>query len=190
ERQRMYVNGIMLVSTVLNFETISFARGNDLPYVLYLPSYAATAWYHKKLPADLQKLPVSELVARAEAFAAEDYNNALLRGASLAAERRAGTVQPWNWGEQNRYLNVAETLAESLTRNPFLKVHVSSGYFDMATPWLATHYTFSHLGVDPALAKNITLDDYTAGHMMYLNFADLKKQKADLARFIQSASGR
>ncbi len=52
----MYVNGIMLVSTVLNFETISFARGNDLPYILYLPSYTATAWYHKKLAADLQKL--------------------------------------------------------------------------------------------------------------------------------------
>ena len=56
EHQRMYVNGIMLVSTVLNFETISFARGNDLPYILYLPSYTATAWYHKKLAADLQKL--------------------------------------------------------------------------------------------------------------------------------------
>src|SRR5947208_920162 len=93
ERHRMNVNGIMLVSTVLNFETISFARGNDLPYVLYLPSYAATAWYHKKLPADLQELPVSELVARAEAFAAQDYNNALLRGASLPAERRAGIVR-------------------------------------------------------------------------------------------------
>ncbi|PYM16473.1 MAG: peptidase S10 [Verrucomicrobia bacterium] len=286
ERHRMNVNGIMLVSTVLNFETISFARGNDLPYVLYLPSYAATAWYHKKLPPDLQKLPVSEVVARAEVFAAEDYNNALLRGASLPLDKRkkivkelarftglsegyvdhadlrvplarfaeellrtegrvigrfdsrykgyvrdrlannmeydpsgeavygaftatfnqyvrtelkyesdlpyeilTGDVQPWNWGEQNRYLNVAETLAESLTRNPFLKVHVSSGYYDMATPWLASHYTFSHLGIDPALTKNITLDDYTSGHMVYLNLADLKKQKSDLARFIRSAAG-
>jgi len=287
EHQRMYVNGIMLVSTVLNFETISFARGNDLPYILYLPSYAAAAWYHKKLAADLQKLPVSEVVARAETFAAEDYNHALLRGGSLPPDKRrkivkefarfsglseeyvdradlrvplarfaeellrnegrvlgrfdsrykgyvrdrlsdnmeydpsgeavfgaftatfnqylraelkyesdlpyeilTGSVQPWNWGGQNSYLNVAETLAESLTRNPFLKVHVSSGYYDMATPWFATHYTFSHLSIDPSLARNITLDDYTAGHMMYLNLADLKKQKADLARFIRSASGR
>ena len=50
----MNVNGIMLVSTGLNFQTIRFAEGNDLPYVLYLPSYTATAWYHKRLPADLQ----------------------------------------------------------------------------------------------------------------------------------------
>jgi carboxypeptidase C (cathepsin A) len=287
ERHRLNVNGIMLVSTVLNFETISFAHGNDLPYVLYLPSYAATAWYHKKLPADLQKLPVGDVVVRAEVFAAEDYNHALVRGASLAPDKRkkivkefarftglsedyveradlrvplsrfaeellrsegrvigrfdsrykgyvrdrvndameydpsgeavygvftaafndyvrrelkyesdlpyeilTGNVQPWNWGEQNRYLNVAETLAESLTRNPFLKVHVSSGYYDLATPWSATHYTFGHLGIDPALVKNITLDDYTSGHMVYLNLADLKKEKTDLARFIRSAAGQ
>ncbi len=46
----IYLNGITLISSVLNFETISFAAGNDLPYILYLPSYTATAWYHKKLP--------------------------------------------------------------------------------------------------------------------------------------------
>ena len=50
----IYLNGITLISSVLNFETISFARGNDLPYALFLPTYTATAWYHKKLPQDLQ----------------------------------------------------------------------------------------------------------------------------------------
>ena len=69
ERQRMNVNGIMLVSTVLNFETIAFARGNDLPFVLYLPTYTAAAWYHKKLPPDLQQLPLAEVMAKAETFA-------------------------------------------------------------------------------------------------------------------------
>jgi carboxypeptidase C (cathepsin A) len=49
-------------------------------------------------------------------------------------------------------------------------------------------YTFNHLQVDPDLAKNVTLDTYTAGHMMYLNLADLKKQKADLAHFIRDAA--
>jgi carboxypeptidase C (cathepsin A) len=68
-------------------------------------------------------------------------------------------------------------------------VHVSSGYFDLATPWMATEYTFNHLGIAPALRKNITLDNYTAGHMMYLNQDDLKKLKVDLARFIDSATG-
>ena len=43
-------NGIMLVSSILNFQTARFAKGNDLPYVLFLPTYTATAWYHKRLP--------------------------------------------------------------------------------------------------------------------------------------------
>ena len=48
------VNGVVLISTVLNFQTIRFGIGNDLPYILFLPTYTATAWYHHKLPADLQ----------------------------------------------------------------------------------------------------------------------------------------
>ena len=96
----------------------------------------------------------------------------------------------WDWGEKNGYLNVGETLASSLTRNPFLKVHVSSGCYDMATPYFATRYTFNHLGMDPELKKNLVLDDYTAGHMMYLNQPDLRKQKADLAKFIRTAAPR
>jgi hypothetical protein len=60
----MNINGIMLVSTVLNFQTIRFADGNDLPYVLYLPTYAATAWYHKKLPPEWQKLKLEDLRSR------------------------------------------------------------------------------------------------------------------------------
>src|SRR6266478_1084651 len=51
----MAFNGIVLVSSILNFQTADFAKGNDLPYVLYLPTYTATAWYHKKLAPDLQK---------------------------------------------------------------------------------------------------------------------------------------
>jgi carboxypeptidase C (cathepsin A) len=283
EHQRMNVNGVMLVSTVLNFETISFARGNDLAYVLYLPSYTAAAWHHQKLPPDLQRLSLAEVMAKAESFAAGDYNHALLLGTALPAEARRATVKElarltglseeiidranlrvamsrfaaellraenrvigrydarfkgyvrdrlaggmeydptteavasvfastfnnyvraelnyksdlpyeilssldWDWGEQNRFLNVAETLADSLTRNPYLRVHVSIGDYDLATPWSAVRYTFNHLQMDPDLARNVTLDTYTAGHMMYLNLPDLKKQKADLARFIRAAA--
>ena len=285
DRQRIDVNGVMLVSTVLNFETIAFSRGNDLPYVLYLPSYTAAAWYHQKLAPDLQKLTLAQVMAKAEAFAAGDYNHVLLLGNAQSAEARRSAVKElarltglteelversnlrlpisrfavellraqnrvigrfdaryvgytrdrlspgmeydptleavagvfastfnqyvreelnyksdlpyeiltslsWDWGEQNRYLNVAETLAESLTRNPYLRVHVSTGLYDLATPWAAVNYTFNHLLMDPALVKNVTLDNYSAGHMMYLNLADLKKQKADLARFVREAAGK
>src|SRR6266487_6430069 len=56
------LNGIVLISTIMNFETTDFASGNDLAYVMFLPSYAATAWYHKKLPADLQSRSVQQIV--------------------------------------------------------------------------------------------------------------------------------
>lgn len=281
---RMNVNGIMLVSTVLNFMTLEFTEGNDLPYVLYFPTYASTAWYHKKLPDDLQRQPLADVLKQAETFAAGDYNQALLLGDGLTPDRRqviiaqyarltglrpefvgrsnlrvslseftrevlrdenrmvgrfdsrytgyvrdrrgldmeydpsgeavfsaytstfneyvrhdlgfesdleykilTGDVQPWNWGHGNSYVNVATTLADSLTRNPFLKVFVASGYYDLATPYFATRYTFNHLGIDPTLSKNITEDFYTAGHMMYLNTPDLKKLKADLADFIEKS---
>ncbi len=48
------VNGILLISSVLNFQSIDFTAGNDLPYLLFFPSYTATAWYHKKLHPELQ----------------------------------------------------------------------------------------------------------------------------------------
>jgi carboxypeptidase C (cathepsin A) len=283
QRLKMNVNGIMLVSTVLNFQTIDFSQGNDLPYILYLPSYTATAWFHKKLSPELERQSLPDVVARAESFASGDYSSALFSGSSLpAAQRRkvaeqyarltglttnyveranlrvtlnrfagelladdnrvigrydgrykgyvrdrlAGrmeqdpsfeavasafastfndyvrtelkyesdlsyevlaSVGSWNWEQSNGYVDVGETLASALTRNPFLKVHVSSGYYDLATPLFAARYTFNHLNVDPALLGNITLDSYNAGHMMYLNLPDLKKSKTDLARFIRSA---
>jgi carboxypeptidase C (cathepsin A) len=283
-RHKLNLNGIILVSTVLNFQTLDFANGNDLPYLLYLPSYTATAWFHQRLAADLQALPLTNVVAQARQFVETNYALGLFRGAALeAGERRqlvaqlarftglpaeyveradlrlalgrfgrellaaqhrvvgrfdsrytgyvrdrlaggpehdpsfeavAGafasafnqyirtdlkfesdlpyeilaSVGPWNWGEVNGYANVAETLADAMTRNPFLKVEVCCGYYDLATPFFATEYTFNHLGVDPELLANVTMDYYTAGHMMYLNQADLKKQKADLSRFIRNAS--
>jgi carboxypeptidase C (cathepsin A) len=283
---KMNLNGIMLVSTVLNFQTIWGAEGNDLPYVLYLPSFTATAWYHKKLAKDLQDKPLTEVLKEAEAFTSGEYNQALLMGAALAPVQRAKVVRQvarltglseafvdasdlrvslsrfnaellrdkrlvvgrfdsrytsymrdalnnyaerdpsadavfsaftstfnhyvrndlkfeedrpyniltsvgkWNWNAENEFANVSETLAESMTANPFLKVHVSNGFYDMATPYYASRYTFAHLNIHPELMKNITEDDYTSGHMMYLNLPDLKKQKEDLAKFVRMASGQ
>src|SRR5919106_5307795 len=85
-------NGIMLVSAIMNFETTAFAPGNDLPYALFLPSYAATAWYHKKLPPDLQSKPVARVVADAEDFAAGEYMLALEKGSRLSAQERQEAI--------------------------------------------------------------------------------------------------
>src|ERR1044072_2858838 len=85
-------NGIMLISTIMNFETTAFASGNDLPYALFLPSYAATAWYHKRLPADLQSRPVRSVVAEVEQWAANDYSLGLGEGDRLSGPERQDAI--------------------------------------------------------------------------------------------------
>jgi carboxypeptidase C (cathepsin A) len=81
-------NGIILISTVLNFDTISFTPGNDLPYALFLPSYTATSWYHHRLPADFGRDLQADL-REVEQWALSVYLPALAKGDQLApAERR------------------------------------------------------------------------------------------------------
>jgi carboxypeptidase C (cathepsin A) len=88
DRHGMYLNGIVLLSSILNFQTARFEVGNDLPYPLFLPTYTATAWYHKKLPDDLQRAGLQAAVAEAETFALGDYTLALAQGSRLSAEAR------------------------------------------------------------------------------------------------------
>ena len=78
----MNLNGIILISSVLNFQTISFDPGNDLPFVLYLPAYTCAAWYHKKLPLSLQE-DFDKTRKEAEQFALGEYLPALAKGNEL-----------------------------------------------------------------------------------------------------------
>jgi carboxypeptidase C (cathepsin A) len=284
-RHHMNLNGIMLVSAVLNFQTIRFVEGNDLPHILFLPAYTATAWYHNKLPPALQSKSLEEVLAAAEAFAAGPYQTGLFAGSELPPRERkelvaelarftglspaflervnlrptlfafaaellrdegrvigrfdgrysgpmrqldapqmpydpsatatfsayASTfhdyvrrdlgyvtdrpyeilsrqVWPWDWGENNRYLNVGPNLADALTRQQFLRVHIDNGYYDLATPYWATHYTLNHLGLPPSVRGRVSMSHYQAGHMMYFSQPDLKAQKANLARFIRAST--
>lgn len=91
-RHGMYLNGVMLVSSILDFQTARFEPANDLPYVLILPSYTATAWYHRRLEPGLQA-DLRGALREAEAFAAGPYASALLRGASLPPGERAELVR-------------------------------------------------------------------------------------------------
>jgi carboxypeptidase C (cathepsin A) len=88
DRHGMYLNGIVLVSAVLNFQTLRSAPGNDLPYPLYLPSFAATAWYHGKLSKE-QYPDLKAVLADAEAFALGEYSTALLKGDRLTDTEKA-----------------------------------------------------------------------------------------------------
>ena len=281
ERHGMYMNGIMLVSSILNFQTADFHPGNDQPYILFLPTYCATAWYHHRLSAELEK-DLSTTLQEVEAFALGDYAHALMQGDDLQDDERrqvarklkrytglsedyilrtnlrieifrftkellraegrtvgrldsrfkgidrdsAGEVfefdpsmnniagpytatlndyvrselkfesdlpyeiltervHPWSYAEfENEYVNVAETLRKAMTTNPDLKVYVANGYYDLATPYLATRYTFKHLGLDKTLLGNLRMGYFEAGHMMYIHVPSLVKLKGELVNFI------
>jgi len=284
DRYGMWLNGITLISSILNFQTADFNVGNDLPFILFLPSYTTTAWYHKKLPADLQA-DFRKSVEESEKFAANDYTLALMKGDSLPdnertsvaaklarltglsdkfieandlrvtlprvtkellrGERRTigrldsrfegidrdaagerseydpsyaaiygpytamindylrtelkyendlpyeiltGRVRPWHYGPaQNQYLNVAETLRGAMTQNQNLKVLVAAGYYDFATPFFAAEYTFNHLQLDPSLRRNIKIEHYPSGHMVYIHKPSLEKLTKDVEQFYREA---
>ena len=281
-------NGIMLISTIMNFATTNFAAGNDLPYELFLPSYAATAWYHKKLPADLQSRSVQEVVAEVERWASSEYTQALEKGDRLSAgerqevvtklsrytgldarfidnanlrvtlnlfrkellrtERRSigrldsrfkgfdanfatdspdfdaseaairppytstfnnyvraelgyktdleyyilggGITSPWNWGTNNNYVDTSVALRTAMAKNPYLKIFVAMGYYDMATPYYAAEYTLHHISLDPMLLRNISTGYYEAGHMMYIDEKSLGRMRADIGKFIDESQRR
>ncbi len=287
DRHGMFLSGIVLVSSILNFQTARFDRGNDLPHVLFLPTMTATAWYHHQLEDDLQR-DLAATLAAVEDFALNEYSLALMQGADLGEDDRrriaatlarytgvaverieqanlrlrqdwfckellrdqrrtvgrldsrfvgidadaagastsydpsyaaiqgpftatlnaymreelefksdlpyeilTGRVQPWNYGDaRNQYLNVAETLRSAMTENQSLRVFVASGYFDFATPYFATDYTMSHLGLEAELEDHITTTYYESGHMMYIHEPSRAKLKAELAKFYQGALAR
>jgi carboxypeptidase C (cathepsin A) len=280
DKFNMYINGISLISTILNFQTALFQAGNDLPFALFLPTYTAMAFYHKKIApeyTDLQKT-----LREAEHFALNEYSTFLIKG-DLATENErlsilkklskftglsenyirntnyrieisrfvkellrdegqtvgrldgrfkafdydnagekyefdpsldktisgpysgtinhylrselkyenalpylilTGRVQPWNYNNvQNQYLNVSETLRQAMAKNPYLKVWVCAGYYDLATPYFAAEYTFNHMMLKPEQKKNITWSYFEAGHMMYIQKAALIKMRNDMVKF-------
>ncbi|WP_214318500.1 S10 family peptidase [Nonomuraea sediminis] len=88
-RYGMYLNGIMLISSIIDFVTGEFNDGNDLSYALYLPTYAAIA-HHHGLHGDR---PLADVLREAEEYASRDYPWALARGSRLSADERAAVVQ-------------------------------------------------------------------------------------------------
>jgi len=81
-------NGIVLISTVLDFGAIRFMPANDLPFQLFVPTYAATAWYHKRLAPSMQKKRLATLVAEVKAWSEGEYTLALMKGDRLGKSER------------------------------------------------------------------------------------------------------
>lgn len=92
QRHGIDVSGIILISSVLEFNTIRDTEGNDLPDVLFFPSYVATAYHHKKLAPEMLALPIEQVLQQAETFATSEYLPALAAGASLTADKRKDIV--------------------------------------------------------------------------------------------------
>ena len=89
----LYLNGIMLVSAVLNFQTILFHPGNELPFVVYVPSYAMTARYHGKLASRYQKMEAQQFLNEVRAFTEDEYLPALHKGSALSARQQKNVAE-------------------------------------------------------------------------------------------------
>ena len=278
------MNGAVLVSSVMNFATLRFDVGNDLPYPLFVPTMAATAHFHEALDAEAQARTLEAHVAEAERYAMERYLPALAKGArlgegeraSIAAELsaligisakeildanlrvgmpmfskallrdrgqtvgrldsrftavdrlRAGdsyefdasyeairgnytgslnayvrdelgyesdlpyeiltNVWPWSFepAGSNRYLNVAERLRSAMARQPWMRVYIAAGDFDLATPHFATDYTVDQMELPENLRANIETLYYPSGHMMYVHHPSLDALQRDVREFIRT----
>lgn len=279
-------NGVILISSILNLQTARFTLGNDLPFQLFLPTYAATAWYHKRVAKDLQKLDIRKFLDRVEAWVESDYAPALSLGDRLDDKQRSSVlddlerftglsrafldrtnlrieimqfckellrndrrtvgrldsrftgydrsgvsetpdydpslngIRPpfttainhyirqdlgfesdkeyhilrgldWDWGNSaDGYADTSDALRSAFSKNPYMRLFVASGYFDLATPYYATAYTLSHMALDPNVAGNIQREEYPVGHMVYLEQESLAKLQKDVVGFIERSVAR
>jgi carboxypeptidase C (cathepsin A) len=282
-RHGIELNGIVLVSALLTYQTLQPSPNNDIAYAVQIQTFAATAWYHKRLPADLQAKTVKQVVDEARAFAFGEYMLALTRGNALTdAERQAmaeklarftglpskyilsanlrvdsgrfrkellrdkrlvvgrldgrftaldadaagerqefdpsntalqgpyvalfqdyvknrlkwstdlhyytsGNVRPWTY-VQNRYMDMTDTLRLTMAKNPYLKVLLVSGYYDMATCVGGAEFNFTHLAYDRQITDRVSYAYYEGGHMMYIRPSAHAELKRDVAAFVRSAA--
>ena len=99
-----------------------------------------------------------------------------------------GKVQPWSYGRYIAHFpDASNTLRESMSASPYMKLFVASGYYDLATPPATVKYSVEHMRLPPELQKNIDYHLYEGGHMMYIHEPSLEKLRKDMAAFYDKA---
>ncbi len=122
--------------------------------------------------------------------AVNDYVRRELGYESDLVYERLARVWPWSFdGFENQYLNVAEPLRQEMVKNPALRVLITSGVFDLATPYFDSVYTVEHMGLPAALKGHIQITRYLSGHMIYVRHSEQRRFKSDIARFLRAAAG-
>jgi len=279
QRHGIDLNGIVLISSLLTYQTLDPSPDNDIAYASLIESFTADAWYHKRLAADLQAKTIQQVVDESRDFAFGEYMTALTKGNTLTdAERTAmagkvarltgvspqfilnanlrvsaerfrkellrdqrlvigrldgrftaldadaagerqefdpsnqalqgpytatfqdylknelkwetnlryptsGNVRPWTY-VQNSYMDMTDALRGTMARNPFLKVFVAIGYYDMATIMGGTEFNFTHLAYDKQITDRVSYGYYEAGHMIYIRPSAHQALTADIVKFI------
>lgn len=105
---------------------------------------------------------------------------------SPTSPRADWTGQRWDFGTSRGPGNFAPDLVDAMRRNPTLRVFVAHGYYDLVTPYFAADYAFSHMGLDPALRRNVLLRTYAGGHSMYTEKPVLTQMSNDVSEFIRT----
>jgi len=133
---------------------------------------------------DGNELPRSKLTGYTDAFN-QYIRTELDYKSELEYFVLGGGIGHWDWETKNGYADTSENLRNSFAKNPYMKLFVAMGLFDLATPHLSSIYTLNHLGLTPALQKNISTRRYRAGHMMYLDSASRDQLNRDVMEFIE-----
>lgn len=99
-----------------------------------------------------------------------------------------GGVGKWNFDEFRKdNMDISGKLGHAMLRNPDMKIFVASGYYDFATPFFATDFTFSQMDIPKKIKDNVTTAYYESGHMMYIREEDLTQLSLDLRDFIKDS---
>jgi len=171
----MNVSGLVLISPALNFQTFRFNPGNDLPAILYLPSYTAAAWYHKKLAPALQE-SLKKSLKEAEAWALNEYALALEKGSELSSgeQYKIDAKLESYTGLSSKYIKSSNMrisplrFAKELLRDE----HRTTGILDSRVKGIDSDAAGEHAEFDPALFMTIgpyasAMNDYVSKELKY-----------------------